>query len=253
MKAHPWTALIGAVVLGAGALAMPAQAAGMAGTASAASEPAPGYGPGYGPGPGYGAGGRMGPGYGAGAGAGMRGGPARPGGWGPGAGYAQGYGPCGGGSGGGWGGGWGGGPGRMGGWSGGGGGGWGGGPGRMGGWSGGWGGGPGMMGGGGGWHHPAWAELQLSQAQIHKIEAIERTQSDKQWGLMTKLHQLMWSAPHAPASGKPDIDAIMKIARQAADLRLQMMRNRLETRVQVDAVLTEQQRQELQQYRRRGW
>lgn len=232
MKAHPWTALIGAVVLGAGALAMPAQAAG---TAGAASEPAPGYGPGYGPG------GRMGPGYGAGGGAGMRGGPARPGGWGPGAGYAQGYGPCGGG--------WGGGPGRMGGgW----GGGWGGGPGMMGGW----GGGPGMMGGWGGggrWHHPAWAELQLSQAQVHKIEAIERSQSDKQWALMTKLHQLMWSAPHAQASGKPDVDAIMKIARQASDLRLQMMRNRLETRVQVDAVLTPQQRQELQQYRRRGW
>lgn len=257
MKAHTWTALIGAVMLGAGALSMPAQAAGAASAASAASAPAAGYGPGYGPRPGYRGGWGMGPGYGAGGRGGPRGGPAGPGAWGA-DGYAQGYGPCAGGRGG-----WDGGPGTMGGW-----GGWGGGrggweigPGMMGGWGGGrggWGMGPGMMGGWGGWgggHHAAWADLDLSQTQMHKLEAIARAQSDKQWALMTKLHRLMWSAPQQAATDKAGIDAVMKTARQVSDLRLQMMRNRLEARAQVDAVLTPQQRQRLQQeraYRRGG-
>ena len=233
MKVHPWAALIGAVVLGTGALALSAQAAGTPPTASAASAPAPGYGPGYGPGAGW----RRGQGY-------EGGGPVGRGGYGR-AGCAQGYGPCGGG--------WGGGPGMMGGW----GGGWGGGPGMGGGWGGGWGGGPGMMGGWGGgwggWHHAGLAQLKLSDTQVDRIEAIAHAQSDKQWALMTRLHQLMWSAPRHEVRTKADVDAMMKIAKEVSDLRLQMMRNRLETRLQVDAVLTQEQQRQLRQYRPRAW
>ncbi len=207
--------LLGAAVVAAAALALPAQAA----SPSASDVPAAAAAPGYGPGPGR-------PGAGGGPRAMMRGG------------YGGGYGSCGEGYGGGYGGGYGPGSGAMmGGW---------GGCGMMGGF-GGWGGGPGMM---GGWGRAALAGLHLDRAQIDRIEAIEKTQADKQWALMTQMHQLMFANMRQWDQATPDIDAVMKSATQMSDLRLQMLRNRLETRAQIDKVLSAQQRKQLQRYRR---
>jgi Spy/CpxP family protein refolding chaperone len=120
------------------------------------------------------------------------------------------------------------------------------GPGMMGGVGpGGWGMGPGMMGFGFG----AWgAGLDLSQAQVKKIDQIQKAMFDKQWPLMEAMHETMmqgaWAAPRA----KLDVDAVMKRAKALSELRLQMLRNRLETQQQMQAVLTPKQREQLQEY-----
>ena len=201
-----------------------------AASAPAAAATAPGYCPGYGRG--------YGPGYGYGMGPGMMNGPGWGGGYGPGEwhggagpGWHHGWGPGWEGGGPGWqgGGGWG--PGMMGGW----------GPGVMGGM------GPWMMGGFGPWGSGL-GRLQLSDAQQHRIEAIEQAQSKKQWALMTDMHTLMLSHWQDFDRSKVDIDAVMKTAKAMSDLRLQMLRNRLETAQQIREVLTPQQREQLRSY-----
>ena len=156
--------------------------------------------------------------------------------------YGRGYGPghgMGPGMMGGWGGGYGGwggmGPGMMGGWGG------GYGPGMMGGWgggSGGWGMGPGMMGGYGGWGRGP----RPSDAQIQKIDAIEKALLDKQWPLMRSAQQTMIDSSWGAGESKLDIDAVMKRATTLSNLHLQMLRNRLEAQQQIDAVLATEQR-----------
>lgn len=205
------------------ALAMVAVPALGAGTASA---PAPAYGPGYGPGPGM-----MG-GYGAGP-------------WQQGRGAGPGYGPSGA-----WGGGWAMGPGAMAGY-----GGWGMGP-------GGWGMGPGMMRGYGGWgggpcaatgYGPGLAALRLSDAQIRKIDAIREAEAKRQWALMASMHEAMLSGWRNFDRADIDVDAAMKTAKAMSDLRLQMLRNRLETAKQIEGVLTKAQRDELGGMGPWGW
>lgn len=211
--------LAAAPLLALGLAAAPVQAAPAASGAAAAAA-APGYVPGAGYGPGHG----RGYGCGYGMGPGMMNGPGWGGGYGPGE----------------WHGGAGGGPGWQGG------GGWG--PGMMGGWGAGLGGmGPWMMGGFGPWGSGL-GRLQLSEAQQHRIEAIEQSQSKKQWALMTDMHTLMLSHWQDFDHSKVDIDAVMKTAKAMSDLRLQMLRNRLETAQQIREVLTPQQREQMRRY-----
>ena len=207
--------LAAAPLLFAAALTSGAQAAQTA-SAPAATAPGPGYGPG--PGPGYGPG-MMG-GY---RGAYHRGDNAP--GWGPGGGYGHGYGP-------GYGGGFG--PGMMG---------FGHGYGMMGGFGpGAWGMGPGAMGYGFG----AWGDgLDLSRAQDKKIADIQKALFDKQWPLMQSMHETMLQGGWAAPGARLDVDAVMKRAKALSDIRLQMLRNRLESLQQFQAVLTPKQREEL--------
>lgn len=229
--------------------------------AQPASAPAGGYGPGYpGMGPGMMNGNGPGGGWGPGNGPGRFGphgarGPAQGpgyGGWGMGpgmmgpgwgGGYGGGMGPwmMGGGYGGGVG------PGMMGGYG-------GMGPWMMGGYGGGYGGmGPGMMGPGWGGYGP-YGALDLTDAQQKKMDAIAQAQFKQQWALMEQMQVLMhdsWRTMHGPDI---DVDAAMKTARSLSDLRLKMLRNRLEARKQMQAVLTKEQRDELMQMQRRwGW
>ncbi len=205
------------ILVVASAMALATVSAQAAGTASAPSAPA--YGSAYVPG-------------------GM--GPWMMGGYGPAAGYGRGpgrgYGPGAAGGSGGWG---------MGPWMMGGYGGWGGyGPGMMTGF-GGWGMGPWMMGSGfGGWGG-AYGGIHLSDAQIQKIDAIEKAQFDKQWPLMRDMQQTMFGAWAVNNASGLDVDAVMKRATALSNLRLQMLRNRLEAQKQIDAVLTKDQRERL--------
>ena len=65
---------------------------------------------------------------------------------------------------------------------------------------------------------------------------------------MQAMHETMmqgaWTAPGA----KLDVDAVMKRAKALSDIRLQMLRNRLESQQQFQAVLTAKQRKELEEY-----
>ena len=65
---------------------------------------------------------------------------------------------------------------------------------------------------------------------------------DKQWPLMQSMQKVMFESWGQAADGKLDVDAIMKRATALSQVRLQMLRNRLEAAKQIDAVLTPQQR-----------
>ncbi|MDA8107952.1 MAG: Spy/CpxP family protein refolding chaperone [Betaproteobacteria bacterium] len=203
-------------------------------------QPAGGYGPGYGMGPGM-----MG-GWGGGYGPGMMGGygmgPGMMGGYGMGPGMMGGY-EMGPGMMGGWGGGYG--PGMMGGY--------GMGPGMMGGWGGGY--GPGMMGGYGmgpgmmGGYGPL-AILDLSDEQAAKIAKIYADARQKQWDLASKTFAAAGKLRELLANEAPDRKAVGSAYKALADLRLQQLEARLDTRAKADAVLTKEQRERLQTWRR---
>jgi len=161
--------------------------------------------------------------------------------------YGPGYGP-----GGGYGPGSGMGPGMMGGYGPGGGGGYGPGygmgPGMMGGYGQGYGMGPGMMGG-----NDAVYALDLNTEQRSKIDEIEKEFFEKRWALMGRMHARggpMWQA----FSGPLDEKAARKSFDEMAQAQKEMFETSLQMRKRVDAVLTPQQREQLQgNYRgRRG-
>jgi Spy/CpxP family protein refolding chaperone len=184
-----------------------------------------GYGPGYGMGPGmmggYGAGqgGPYGPGYGM--------GPGMMGGYGPGYGMGPGmmggYGP-----------GYGMGPGMMGGMMG---------PGMMGGWGGG---GPGMMGGGMG--YGMLFQLNLSNDQWNKVNAIHEDLGKKQWDLMGKMREEGYKLRNLLVAEKRDRAALTNQYKKVQDLRLQAFQTRLEAREKIEGVLTADQKTQLRRF-----
>ncbi len=124
------------------------------------------------------------------------------------------------------------------------------GPGMMNGWGGGWDGGyfmgPGMTRGRG----LAGAGLELSDEQKDKIEKIHANAADTQWNLAGnifsaggKLHELL-------ASEAPDRGAVQSAYKALSDLRLQQLEASLDMRAKIDAVLTKEQREWLQTWRR---
>lgn len=123
------------------------------------------------------------------------------------------------------------------------------GPGMMGGYYGGgsgmmgyYGGGPGMMGGCGmgfGWNFPA-----LSPEQRNKVTDIQRDLRRKQWELMDKMHDNAQFNPYQ--GGKFDEQAARKAFDVANGLHKQMFENCLDAQKRTDALLTPQQREQLQ-------
>ena len=117
------------------------------------------------------------------------------------------------------------------------------GPGMMGGFGGGY--GCGVMGGWHGYGPGSWMAGSnrgaygpaLSEAQVKRIRAIEKATFDRQWALMAKMHDLAFVNLATGAGSHIDVDAVMKQATEMSKLRLQMLRNRLEARQQIDAVL----------------
>lgn len=97
------------------------------------------------------------------------------------------------------------------------------------------------------------AALDLSDAQIKQIETIQEAREKKQWALMTSMHDAMLSGRHSFDPQSIDVDAAMKTAKTISELRLQMLRNQLESQKQILGVLNTQQQQKLRQYGRRGW
>ncbi len=77
----------------------------------------------------------------------------------------------------------------------------------------------------------------LNDAQLKRIRAIEKATFDRQWALMAKMHDLAFVNLSTGAGSHLDVDAVMKQATEMSKLRLQMLRNRLEARQQIDAVL----------------
>lgn len=107
----------------------------------------------------------------------------------------------------------------------------------------GWGGpmGPGMMGDGRYW------ALDLSQAQRDKILSIERASSGKQWELMSKMHDQRLGMHERYVTGKWDEDAQRKNYQVMSELHKAMFENSLQSRKDIEAVLTPEQRAQLGQ------
>ncbi len=165
-------------------------------------------------------------GYGYGPGPGMMGGYGP--GYGPGPGMMGGYGP-----------GYGRGPGMMGGY----GPGYGMGPGMMGGYGRGYGMGPGMMG------YGALYGLQLSDDQRSKVQNIQDGAYKKNLELSSKMFDASRKLRDSLASAKPDRRAVAAAYKEVSDLRFQRLQIQLDAREQVDAVLTPEQRKQLQGWR----
>ena len=139
------------------------------------------------------------------------------------------------------------------------------GPGMMGGASpGGYGVGPGMMGPGmmgghgmgrgmmGGYGWGGYGGLNLNDEQRAKIAAIQEESSRKQWELVGKMHEQRHQMYEFDSSGKVDESAARKAYQAMSDARKAMFENSLDVRMRVDAVLTKEQREQLQSGRHCG-
>jgi Spy/CpxP family protein refolding chaperone len=106
--------------------------------------------------------------------------------------------------------------------------------------------GPGMM---GGYGPGAYYGLKLNDEQRRKIADIQQEQWKKQWALMSAMRELRFKQFSTEESGKSAEADARKNYQAFADLRKQMFENSLDTRKRIDAVLTKEQREELQ----KGW
>jgi Spy/CpxP family protein refolding chaperone len=133
------------------------------------------------------------------------------------------------------------------------------GPGAMWGGPGGYGRGPGMMGGGpggygmgpgpmGSYRGDAYAGLDLSADQRKKIAEIQAETSKTMWQEMQKMHELGYPAYGAPGQAPADEQAARKAYQAMADAQKAIFDQQLQARKQIDAVLTKEQREQLQRY-----
>lgn len=106
--------------------------------------------------------------------------------------------------------------------------------------------GPGMMGGYGGYGGNG---IDLSPEQSAKMADIQQEFSRKQWDLMGKMHEQNSPMHQAFGSGKFDEQAARKAYDVMTAAHKQMFEISLEARKRVDAVLTPEQREQMQ----RGW
>jgi Spy/CpxP family protein refolding chaperone len=127
-------------------------------------------------------------------------------------------------------------------------GGYGGGPGMMGGY----GPGPGMMGGyGPGWGGPsggATAALNLTDEQREKVLAIQEENRRKNWDTMGKMRAEQFKLRSLYNADSVDPQAFAEQQKKVDELRRAMLVSRLETRKQVEAVLTPEQRKQFRQF-----
>jgi Spy/CpxP family protein refolding chaperone len=134
-------------------------------------------------------------------------------------------------------------------------------PGMMGGYGpgqgmmgGGYGPGQGMMGGGYG-PAPGWgasggatAALNLTDEQRGKVLAIQEENRRKNWDTMGKMRAEQFKLRSMYNADSVDPQAFAEQQKKVDDLRREMLVSRLETRKQVEAVLTPEQRQQFRQY-----
>lgn len=119
--------------------------------------------------------------------------------------------------------------------------------------------GPGMMGGHGmgrgmmgGYGWGGYGGLNLDDEQRAKIAAIQEESSRKQWELVGKMHEQRHQLHEFDSSGKVDESAARKAYQAMSDARKAMFENSLDVRKRVDAVLTKEQREQLQSGRHCG-
>jgi Spy/CpxP family protein refolding chaperone len=121
-------------------------------------------------------------------------------------------------------------------------------PGMMYGYGHGYGMGPEMMYG----YGPAYQLLDLSEEQAAKVEKIVADARQMQWSLANESIAASAKLNELLGTEKPDQKAVASAYRALSDLRLKRLELGLDTRAKVDAVLTKEQREQLQSWRG-GW
>jgi len=87
--------------------------------------------------------------------------------------------------------------------------------------------------------------LKLSDEQRDKILAIERAASSKRWELMGKMREQGLRAHENYATGKLDDEVLRKNYQAMSDAHKAMFEASLQTRKDIQAVLTPEQREQL--------
>ena len=112
--------------------------------------------------------------------------------------------------------------------------------------------GPGMMGGyGPGWGGPsggATAALNLTDEQREKVLAIQEENRRKNWDTMGKMRAEQFKLRSLYNADSVDPQAFAEQQKKVDELRRAMLVSRLETRKQVEAVLTPEQRKQFRQF-----
>ena len=116
--------------------------------------------------------------------------------------------------------------------------------------------GPGMMGGYGaygtgpgmmrGYGRNGAGALDLSDEQREKITRVQESLSTRHWELMGKMREQQFALRELLASGRADDATIGKAYRTLDALRQQLWTSAADARKQMDAVLTQEQREQLQ-------
>jgi Spy/CpxP family protein refolding chaperone len=112
--------------------------------------------------------------------------------------------------------------------------------------------GPGMMGGGGPGYGPGakmLESLNLTDEQRDKIQAMQEENRQKNWATMGQLRTEMFALRRMYNADKVDPNAVAEQQKKVDELRRQMLKSRLESRNQVEAMLTPEQRKQFRQYR----
>jgi len=118
--------------------------------------------------------------------------------------------------------------------------------------------GPGMMGGGGPGYGPGRGYgpgagmlelLNLSDEQRDSIQVMQEENRQKNWTAMGQLRTDMFALRRMYYADKVDANAVAEQQKKVDELRRQMLKSRLESRNQMEAVLTPEQRKQFRQYR----
>ncbi|HEV8109170.1 MAG TPA: Spy/CpxP family protein refolding chaperone [Burkholderiales bacterium] len=127
------------------------------------------------------------------------------------------------------------------------------GPGAMGGY------GPGMMGGNGGGMMGGYgggmggyggpmAALNLTDEQQDKLFALQEANRKKNWDTMSNMRSETFKLRRMYNADSVDSKALLEQQKKVDDLRRQMLASRLDTRKQMESVLTPEQRKQLRQF-----
>jgi len=119
--------------------------------------------------------------------------------------------------------------------------------------------GPGMMGGGYGYGpgmmmgYGALHGLDLSDEQRAKIDKIFDTERKQHWGIMGQMLEEQNKLRDLYNADQPDPKKVGAVYGQIAKLQQQMLETHVQASNQMQQVLTKEQREQLQQWRRGGW
>ena len=123
--------------------------------------------------------------------------------------------------------------------------------------------GPGMMGGYGPGYGPGYgrgmmgygpggggmfARLNLTDEQQDKIFAIQEQNHSKNFGTMSKMRAEGYKLQRMLNAENPDSKAIVEQQKKVDDLRREMLASRLESRKEIEKVLTPEQRKQFRQF-----